>query len=163
MDGELGEQAVRLVLAADDAHRLGARERRPKQPVRDQLGHRIGDAHREAHRLPGRPALHRLEQLPSETEDLVGVAEHQPAHVREHEPPAGPREELLTQHGLERAQLGAHRWLGQPQLRRGARHAPMTRHDPEVEEVVVVEPLHGATLHASAASRRQQPSRKSND
>src|SRR5439155_18471099 len=25
------------------------------------------------------------------------------------------------------------------------------------EEVVVVEPLHGATLHASAASRRQQP------
>src|SRR5213596_959957 len=57
----------------------------------------------------GRPALHRLEQFSSETEDLVGVAKDQPAHVGEHEPPSGAREELLAEHLLERAQLGADR------------------------------------------------------
>src|SRR5213596_959958 len=41
--------------------------------------------------------------------ELLETVKGRPAHVGEHEPPSGAREELLAEHLLERAQLGADR------------------------------------------------------
>ncbi len=48
VDAQLGEEALRLVLAADDVDRLGERERGQEQAVGDELGDGVGDPDREA-------------------------------------------------------------------------------------------------------------------
>jgi hypothetical protein len=77
-------------------------------------------------RRNGRPAgsaLHRVEKLAAEREDLVRVALHGAADLRQHQRAAAPFEEGLAELPLELPDLGADRGLREPQHARGPRDA----------------------------------------
>ncbi len=88
------------------------------------------------------PALQGLEQLAADAEDLVGIAVHQAPHIGEDQPAALPFEQLVADHVLEQLDLRADGGLREPQLVGGARHAAFPHDGPEVEQVVVVQPVH---------------------
>jgi hypothetical protein len=115
--------------------------------VADELGDEVADADAELRRTPRGPALEGVHELAAEPEDLVGVAEDEAARLRQLEAPADALEELLPQLGLEGPYLAADRRLGQTELLGGRRHRPLLGHHPEVEEVMVVQPLHRVTLY----------------
>src|SRR5436309_11375746 len=154
VDRELRQQALGLVLATDDAHGLAELERRLQETIRDQLGHDVGDPDREAERATRWPVLEGVEQLAAEREDLVREAEGDAAGVGEREVAPDAGEELLAEGRLQRPDLRADRRLPEPQLHGGAGDAALARHDPEVEEVVVVEPLHRREDRISTFSAR---------
>ena len=132
----------RLVRAADDLDRLAEPERRLQEPPHQRRGQDVRDADDQPQRLAARPSLERVDELAPEREDLVGVAERDPAGLGEHEvaPPAG--EQLLAQDLFEPVDLAADRRMRQAQLLARPDDAALLGDHPEVEEVVVVEPLH---------------------
>jgi hypothetical protein len=75
-------------------------------------------------------------------EDLLRVALHHPAHLREHKAAAVADEQLLAELSLQLPELGADGGRGDPQLARRARERASPRGDPEVVQVVVVQVLH---------------------
>ena len=143
VQGEGGEQRLGPRLAADHPDRRRQLQRRRQQAIGDLLAEHVGDADDEAHRPPGGAALHGVEELTAEREDLVGVAVDHLADVGRHQPAADAGEQLLAEPRLERLDLRAHRRLRQPQLLRGPHHAAFAHDRPEVEQVMVVEPFHG--------------------
>jgi len=78
-------------------------------------------------RLP----LDRLQQLPAEREDLVGIAENRLALGGELQLAALPLEEGLPKRTVERTELGAERRLGDVQRGGGLRHATVLGDRPE--------------------------------
>lgn len=140
---ELREQRDGRPLRAEETDRDVERQRGREQPVRDQLRHLVGDADGEVEWPAGGTVPDRVEQLASEPEDLLGVAKDGAADVREDEPSALAPEQALVEDVLELPDLRADGRLGEPQLVRRLRDAPLLRGEPEVEQVVVVEPVHG--------------------
>ena len=139
----------RLVLVADHAHRLGQAQRRLENALRHQLRHDVRDADREPQRSPDRPTAQRVLQLAPEPEDLVGIAKHHATDFGQRQPAPAALEQLLAERVLEAAHLAAHGRLRESQLRaRGAQRA-LARDEPEVEQVVVVEPFHRVFHHTS--------------
>ena len=117
-----------------------------EQALDQRLGQRVGHPHGEPER-PGRgPPLQRAEQVLSEREDLVGVPEHRPSHVGEDQFPADPVEQLLAQDLLQPPDLSADGRLRQPKLGAGPHDAAIAGHRPEVQEVMIVQPLHAGTI-----------------
>ena len=109
--------------------------------VGDQLGH----DHRHAHGQPSGargPALHGLQQLAVEAQDLVRVAVHGAADVGEDDRPPERASSFSPERLLQLPQLAADRGLRDVQLLARARHATFANHRPEVIEVVMVEHLH---------------------
>jgi hypothetical protein len=143
VDRELGEELPRLPLRAREPDGSAERQGGGEQPVRYPLRHLVGDADVEAQRPPGRPVLDRVEQLLPEAEDLLGVAVDDPTDVREDQMAPFATEQPLVENVLELADLPAHGRLCEPQLGRRLRDAALTGREPEVEKVVVVEPVHG--------------------
>ena len=135
-------QAVRDVLAADEAHFLRMLERGLQKPVHDPLRHHVGDPDCEAGGQPGRPPLHRVPHLGPEREDLLCVAVDDPAHLGERELAAGAGEQLLAELILEGMDLPAESRVRQAQHPAGARETAFPRDGEEVEQVMVVEPFH---------------------
>src|SRR5262245_62448146 len=89
-----------------------------------------------------RPVCHGGDQLAAEREDVLRIAEHDLPDIREREVPTRAREQLLAERRLERANLGAHGGLCQAQLLSRPADTAFTRGKPEVEQMMVVEPLH---------------------
>ena len=75
-------------------------------------------------------------------EDLIRVPEHQAAGLGEHERPALPPEQALAHRPLEQSDLRADRRLRQPQFLRCLRNAPLPDDRPEIEQMMIVEPVH---------------------
>ena len=144
MHGKFGQQAVRSILPARELDRLRQGERRTQDPERDELAHDVDHSDRESHRSSRRAVLDRVEKLPPERKDLVGVAVGDPSRVGQLEAPPGTNEEPLAERLLQRAQLRAQRRLRQPQLRARPGDAPLFRDRPEVEQVVIIQPFHGS-------------------
>jgi hypothetical protein len=107
--GELGEQALRLVVAADQMHWPRQPERRLEKQPRHQFRQNVGHAHHQAQwfakRLPGQRVL----KLPAQREDLLRIAVHDATHVGQLEPATLAYEKLLSGGVFERADLAAHR------------------------------------------------------
>jgi hypothetical protein len=117
-----------------------------QEAVDDELGDDVHDADIEPERAPRRSVLDRVDHLATEREDLVGVPIHDAAHVGQRQLSADLREELLAQAVLERMDLRAQGRVREPQHLPRGDEAPFTSDDPEIEEVVVVEPFHGSCI-----------------
>jgi len=109
MRRERRHQLFGVVLPADDARRLPSDRGRSKQSVDDELLDRIGNADVQLQRSARRPAAKRLHQLAAHAEDLIGVAEHRPADVGEHQRTALPLQQALPEALLEQANQCADR------------------------------------------------------
>jgi hypothetical protein len=158
VEGEVGEEPAARSLPAHEMHRLPQPENRLEQPVGHELRNRIGDADGEAQRAACGPAAHRFRKLAAVGEDLVRVAVDGAAHVGQHERTPAALEEGLPELPFELTDLGADRGLREPQHGRGAGDAPLPGDVPEVEQVVVVEPLHGGVPLADRSSGSIIPS-----
>jgi hypothetical protein len=143
VQGELGEKPLGLAVDERHADVVAGFEGRSEQPVHEHLGQRVGHAHGESQRLPAGPVVEGVLQLPAEGEDLVGIAVDHPAGVGEGERFAGAVEERRLERLLQGPDLRAHRGLGEVEPPAGLRDAALADGGPEVEEVVVVEPVHG--------------------
>ena len=146
VERQIGEELVVGVLVANQLHGLGEGEGRLQQASHHQLGDQVDDAHVQAQRLADGAPLDRVHELAAEREDVLGVVVDHPTHLGEGQPAPHLGEELLAQGFLERADLCAQGRVRHVQdLARGDQ-PPLARNDPEVVQVVVVEPLHGPTI-----------------
>ena len=135
---QVGEQAVELVFVAQQAQvRLG--QHRLQQPAHHQLGHAVGDAHRQAQARRADRLAQPLGQLLAELEDLVGLAHRCDAGFAQHQAAPGRLEQRVPQRTLELANLGTDRLHRHVEPGRGTRHAAFLGHDPEVVQMPVVE------------------------
>jgi hypothetical protein len=130
--GKVREKTVGRVLVANDLHRLGHREHRLEDPIRQQLRHEVGNPDHQAQRPTARPPLENVLQLTPEAEDLVRVPEDHLPDFRECQASAPLREQLLTERLLQLTQLSADRRLCQPELLARSRNAALLRDGPEV-------------------------------
>ena len=144
--GEGVEELLGARLPAHDLDRLGEPQGGLDQPLGHELRHDVRHPHHEAHGAAGGPAADRLHHLPARREDLVRVAVDEPAHLREREPPPGLAQQLLREDGLQPVDLRADRGGREPQLLGRRPEAARPDDGPEVEQVVVVEPLHGVSF-----------------
>lgn len=87
-----------------------------------------------------------MPRLAPQREDLFGVAVDDLAHLREHQTPPLSFEQLLPERTLERTDLRAHGRVRERELAGCLRHATLARHQPEVEQVVVVQPIHALSI-----------------
>jgi hypothetical protein len=127
-------------------------ERRVEKLLHQHLGQRVRNAHGQAQGSRRGPPFEHAHQILAQREDLVRVTENAPADVRQHEVPARAFEQLLPQNVLEPLHLAADRRLRQSKLGARARDGAIARDSPEVEQVMVVQPLHGPRgYHALAA------------
>jgi len=100
VDREIGQEAIRTVLAANEPHRLGQAKGRLHQFARDEFRDRVGTAASERQRRGELAVPHEFQQL------IPGQLQV---------PPGSP-EELHAQRCGERRQLPRDRMRGQVQL-----------------------------------------------
>jgi aconitase A len=62
----------------------------------------------------------------------------------------------MAKHVFEKMNLLADRRLSEPQLGAGAGEASLARHEPEVEQVMVVDPFHGIQCTSLWSKRQRQ-------
>ena len=106
-------------------------------------------------RLSARPPLERVDEFATQREDLVGVAERDAARLGQHQASSPAREQLLTENLLQAVDLPADGGMRQAKLLARADDAALLGHHPEVEEVVIVEPLHRAKLRRDVRRRSE--------
>ena len=141
------QQPFRIVLATHQPDMLRQAKRRLQNPVGDEFGHHVRDADYQAHGPPARPSFEHIDQFAAEREDFVGIPVNHLASLRERQAPAGLGKQLLAQIFLERTNLAADRGLREAQLLAGPGDAALLGHRPEVKQVVVIQPIHGSTIH----------------
>ena len=111
---------------------IGELESRLDQLKSDQLGHHVGDAHREPRRTALRSSLERSHHFPAKGKDFVGVAKHDLPSLRENQVSPGFAKELFAERPLKRFELRAHGRLREMQLFTGARDAAEASDGPKV-------------------------------
>lgn len=139
---EVGKQMVRPIFTADDAQGRLQSEGRLQNPVRNQLGQHVGNAHRQAQRPSRRTVLHGVREFPAQCENGVGIPHRNATHVGQHQPAAAPAKQLFAQAVLQLADLVADSGSGQAKLFAGGSHAAGARHRPEIQQVMIVQPFH---------------------
>jgi len=137
---ELGQGLGGLALSLEAIEQMWANA---PEAVRDQLRHALDHADHEARRPPRAAlAFQRFLQLASNSEDLVRIAVDEATALRQHQVSPRSDEELLVERLLERPQLAADRGLRKTQFLAGLRDGSLAGNHPEVQQVMVVEPLH---------------------
>ncbi len=139
---EIREQLLVGVLVAHEAHGLGQGEGGLEQPANHELGHHVHDAHVEPERLPARSPLDAVDHLAAQGEDLFRVAEHHTAGLRQRQLAADLGEELLAELIFQRMDLRAQRRVGKPQDLACGDQPSFASDDPEIEQMMIVNPLH---------------------
>ena len=137
-------EALKARLATHDAHGLGQAQARLDQGMGDLLRKDVVHTDRQPEGLSRRAPFHGVHQLLAHAEDVLGVAKDQSAHLGGNQSPARAAQQLLAKLLLQAAELGANRRRSQAQLLAGTSDATSAHDLPEVEEVVIVQPLHGA-------------------
>ena len=97
--------------------------------------------------MAARPAFQHVLPFPPEAEYLVRVPVDDLTHLRQPQTPASLRKELFSERLFQLPQLSADRGLREPQLLTCAGDTALARHCPEVQQAMVVQPLHAGTLH----------------
>ena len=138
-----------------EPHRLLQGERGFDEVIGDQLRQRIGNTDRESQGSARRSPLHAFGEFATQSEDLVRVTEHDVAHFGEAQTPPCALEELFAKGAFERTNLSAQGGLRQPQQHRSASHRPFARDHPEIEEMPVIESLHGLAPYIVIADELQ--------
>src|SRR4051812_20154780 len=143
------QKLVRRRLGDHEPH-LSA-SRRSEKLASDELGERVHHPDAELLRPPRRTAAHHVQKLAAEAEDLVRVPVDDASHLGGLEGAALALEELFAQRLLQRADLRAERRMREPKLFRGAGDSAFANGCPEVQEVVVVEPIHVEEIYRMRA------------
>jgi hypothetical protein len=147
IDSEVRQELLHgLVLVTDQPDGQANMERRFEEAADDRLWQDVRDADREPQGpLGAAAALERLHQLGAEAEDLLRVAVHDAASLRQDDVAPRTAEELLLQCLFEGPDLSAHRRLRDVQPLAGSGHASFARRRPEIAQVVVIQPFHVGT------------------
>lgn len=141
MERQLGNELLdRLVCAADDLNGVAEPKCGFEEPPHERRGKDVGDADDQPQRSTARPSPERVDELAPQREDLVGVRKGDAAGLREHQLSSPAGEELFAEHLLEPMDLAADGGVRQAELLARSNDASFLRDDPEVEEMVIVEP-----------------------
>jgi hypothetical protein len=89
-------------------------------------------------------------ELVTEREDLFGIPEGHATGLGQRKSPPLSREELDAENLFQPMYLTTDGRMSQMELAAGSNDASLLGHDPEIKEVVVVEPLHLGSLARSA-------------
>jgi len=144
----------RAIVSADDANLVLQLERGLQDPVHDRLRKHIGYPDDQTHRLPAGPSLEvSWNSRPSEKISSAYRNAMRPLSVNTRLRPLrvnsfSPRTSSRT------ADLTADRRMRQASSLPACVMLPLLRNDPEVEQVVVVEPLHRETSMSPSPSGR---------
>ena len=136
-----------LFRSADQLYGFGKMQHRLKNSIGDQLGNQVRDPDSQFDGLPSRIAAQGLLQLAPESEDVNRIAIHNLTNIGQYQPAASLLEELFPKGVLQRADLSTYGWLRQAQNFASASNTAFARDRPEIEKVVIVEPLHTSTIH----------------
>jgi hypothetical protein len=145
VQGQVGDQVVERALPAGELDRAVELKCRRQQPLHDDL--RQGIHHADAKRqrpidaAPGDGGLH----LRAQAKDLLRVTERGAPEFGQRDAAPGRREQPPAERALQRPQLAGDGLRRQEQDPGGAIDAALARDDPEVVQVVVVEPAHATT------------------
>jgi hypothetical protein len=139
---ELGQEPVGLVLPTDEQDVLLGAEQGRENPLREHLGEDVGDSDGEAKGHALGASGHGVHQLAAGRENSLGVAVHHHSEIRQRQVAPDAFEELATERHFESSDLAAQRRLSQAKLVGGVRDGAEAGGRPEIEQVVIVEPLH---------------------
>src|SRR5207244_5188768 len=87
-------------------------------------------------------ARQHIGELAAQAEDFVRILINQLPRFRKYQPAPHPREQLLSQTFFQRPELAADSRLREIQVPARARNAALPRHHPEVQQMMIIEPLH---------------------
>ena len=149
MHRQFGQQAVGLPLQADHVDRLIDQQGRFQQFVGDQLGHHVSDAHVQPPGSSRWSPPQRVLQFATNREDFIGIPKDGVAHLGQGEIATNLFEQLVPHRRLQPLQLGTDGRLSQQQAFGGPRHAAFAGDHPEIQQVVIVEPVHSPMLQES--------------
>src|SRR6266852_948650 len=121
-------------------------ERRLQESVDEKFRKDVSDAHNESRRSSPRPSKKNIDQFLANREELFRIAEHHHPGVRQNQVPPGASNQLFSQSIFQLVDLGAEGWLCHAKLRARAGQTSFTGDDPEVTQVVIVEPFHLRTI-----------------
>ena len=138
VQGQFGQQGLEVIFQAMQSQRRLVDHGLHQVPHRE-LGQAIRDAEGQAHLRGADAGAHQLRQLLAEREDLVGLAQGRAARVGQHQAATGRLQQGVAQLPFEFPDLGADGLDGHVQPGRGARHAALLGHHPEIVEVPVAE------------------------
>ena len=140
---QLCQQPVGVAVDAGDQH-VFSRQPHPghQQSMDNQLAQGVGDTDYQPEATPCAPASDGIGQLSAQRKDLVGIAIDRAASVGEHQRPAPAFKELGLERLLELLQLAANCRLGEVQPAAGCSNAALAGDGPEIEQVVVIQPVH---------------------
>lgn len=134
---QLAQQVFEVALDALQAELQRGLQHDFHQPKRNQLGHCIGDADREAR--PGvRVFGHSLKQLAADLENLLGIDQHGSAGLGQDQRSSLRSEQGLAELAFKQAELGADGLHRQAQSFPCARDAAFLGDRPEIQQVPVV-------------------------
>lgn len=121
--------------------------------MRNELGDDIRHTDVELHRPAGGPPLECVEELTAERKNLIGIAIDDLAGFGELEVPADAREHLVPQRFLKGPDLRGDRGLLEIEAFAGGGDGTFACDDPEVEQMMVVEPIHAVSRYTNTSKK----------
>ena len=138
VQGQVGQQGLEFIFQADELDGLVQAAGGVEHAVGHQFWQGIGNAHRQAHLFRIRVGQ-RFLHLFAQQENLVRVAERQPARFRRHQAPPLRLQQGPAQLLFQQGQLGADGLHGQAQALGRARHAAFLGDHPKEVQMAVIE------------------------
>ena len=115
---------------------------RREEPMHQQFRQRVRHADDDPRRHTNGMARDRVLQLPPQREDLIGIPVDHLARFGQPDRSASPFEEPRLQRLFQVSNLTAHGRLREMQQLAGLGDASLAGRRPEVEQVMIVEPVH---------------------
>lgn len=141
VSGELGDEVLGFALAADELEGAAEGEDGPENFVADEFGEGVGEADAQAEGGLEGAVVEGVHHFAAEGEDFFGVALGHEAGFGEDVFAAFALEEALAEGGFEFADLAGDGGLGDAEVGGGAGEAALLGDDPEVAQVVVIQPI----------------------
>ena len=143
VDGEVGEEVVHVVFAADDLDGFGEGEDGREEPADDEFGEDVVDSDGELPWPLGGSGVDEVDEFLAEGEDFIGVLVDGASHFGEVEVSSAAFEEFVSDGPFESSDLGGDGRLGEEEFFGRPDDGAFACDGPEVQQVVVVEPFHG--------------------
>lgn len=144
MGRQIGQELEQFVFLADQTGWSVQFQSRLEELGRQRFWNGVCDADDQSGRMPIHLPFDRIHQLLPGRKDVFGVLEHQMSHLRQRQPSPCSDEQLLAQGIFQLPDLSADRGLSQAEFFARFRHGAVLRDRPEIQEMMVVQPIHAA-------------------
>ncbi|CUS37326.1 hypothetical protein COMA2_30215 [Candidatus Nitrospira nitrificans] len=151
MGHQIRQELAKFVFLADQASRPIQFQSRLEELGGQRFRDGVRDAHDQSGRMPVCLAFDRVHELLTGRKDVFGVFEHQLSHLRQCEPSPCSDEQLLAQGIFQLTDLSADRGLSQAEFFARFRHGAVLGDGPEIQEMMIVQPIHAALFGKSEA------------